>query len=255
MSLKETQEKFINGVLKGDEGVVPLLAPGGGVPAEARMRIYRNNTNISLADVLFGVFPILAGVIGDESFKCAVAEFVKECPPSSGNVNDYGAEFPEFLKRFSPSAGIPYLSDIALFEWFYYGAHFGEKRKPLSVSKLQKIKDGDFPKLKFSVSPEARVLGTRYPVLELWEGHYEGRKGNVELKAGEERFFLIYSRQRQPRLMEITAEEKGVLEDVSGGATFYSAIENNFSEEHPLEPGELLQKFIREEVFVGFELA
>ncbi len=86
--------------------------------SDARMQVYRNNFILSLTDVLKVTYKNTLLLVGEECFDQLARHHVIECPPTSGDVNEYGNgfwlafdSFPEVIKA------APYLKDVASFEW------------------------------------------------------------------------------------------------------------------------------------------
>lgn len=89
----------------------------GAVPAEARLQIYRNHYTITLTDALAATYPVVHRLVGEGFFNQAARRFVRMAPPASPCLFDYGAGFGDFLATLREAAALPYLADVARFEW------------------------------------------------------------------------------------------------------------------------------------------
>ena len=82
-----------------------------------RLAIYRNTCMSTLVNALRSSFPAVQRLVGTDFFEAGARDFIRLRPPASAYLNDYGADFPQFLRQFAPAAGVPYLGDVAELEW------------------------------------------------------------------------------------------------------------------------------------------
>lgn len=117
LRLRELQLSFVEAVLAGnDVAIASQLKVRGGTP-ESRLKVYRNNTFSNLRAALADVYPVILRLVGEDFFKHAATHFIRAHPSTSGDLNDYGGGFGEFLAAFPPAAELPYLCDVARLEW------------------------------------------------------------------------------------------------------------------------------------------
>ena len=82
-----------------------------------RLDIYRNTFLFGLTKALQLGFPVVRKLVGDDFFDGTAEIFITDHLPRAAWLDQYGGEFPEFLRSFPPAASIPYLSDVAELEW------------------------------------------------------------------------------------------------------------------------------------------
>lgn len=110
------QKAFIAALMNADRPVPAGLAhPHGGKPAD-RMAIYRNNVAYSLMTVLGDIFPLLANLLGRETFSRLSRAFMLAHPPGDPRMFRYGEALPDFLAADSEWAHVPYAADVARLE-------------------------------------------------------------------------------------------------------------------------------------------
>src|SRR2546427_2606734 len=88
-----------------------------GFAAAERLRIYPTPCRSTLIEALRMTYPAVERLVGRDFFDMAAARYAGTHPPQSGYLNEYGGEFPEFLAAFGPASELPYLADVARFEW------------------------------------------------------------------------------------------------------------------------------------------
>ena len=62
-------------------------------------------------------FPVVCRLVDHPFFAYAAHEFLRDHPPRSRCLAEYGGGFPDFLAAFEPCSSLPYLADVARFEW------------------------------------------------------------------------------------------------------------------------------------------
>lgn len=133
-----------------------------------RFAIYRNNVYAGLTGTLRSRFPVVARLVGDEFFAAASRMFVEAHPPASPVLITYGAEFPRFLTNFEAAADVPYLPDVARFEWLQAEAYHSADAEPLSAEALAALPFNEAEHLVLDPHPAVRVLASPYPVFSIW---------------------------------------------------------------------------------------
>src|SRR5260370_2714307 len=98
----------------GDGAAAALLSDG---VAHDRLDIYRNTIILGLTKALRLCYPVVQRLVGADFFDDAARRFIAEHPPRSAYLDQFGSEFPEFLRRFPPAASLAYLADVARLEW------------------------------------------------------------------------------------------------------------------------------------------
>ena len=111
-SLAETQAALRRAVVDGDFAAAAPLVTGGRI-ARGRLEIHRRHYETSLVMSLLNRFPATAWLTGETFITEAARRFVREHPPVSPCLAEYGDEFPEFLSRCPGAERMPYLRDFA----------------------------------------------------------------------------------------------------------------------------------------------
>lgn len=115
-ALHEWQRGVASALLgEGDEVAVTLRQ--GTITAEALLQIYRNHFILSLCDALAATYPAVAAMVGEEYFAAAARGFVLATPLAQGALQDYGEGFDGWLASLPTAAHLPWLVELARFEW------------------------------------------------------------------------------------------------------------------------------------------
>jgi hypothetical protein len=115
LSLREVQERFARDIL--GSGDADRLIVADWLRPEQRIAIYRHHYQATLREALGLSFPVVARLVGECFFNHMADAFTARHPPSHPCLAEYGGAFPDFIAAFEPANGLPYLADVALFEW------------------------------------------------------------------------------------------------------------------------------------------
>ena len=130
-----------------------VIGPNGKERREALQRIYRNNVTVSLVDALAAVFPAVQRIAGVEFFRAMARLYVRETPPRSPLLFEYGHDFPRFVERYEYARQMPWLADVARIERAWLDAYHAADANSLCADDLadapswERLADLRFPPL------------------------------------------------------------------------------------------------------------
>ena len=171
LSLELLQNTIAHRVLgKPHFGLSPLISAGRADP-HRRLRIYENNTRMSLTATLIAVFPVTVRLVDERFFRYAANEFIKVNPPTEPRLVRYGAEFPNFLRTFEGLAEMPFVSETARLEWAIAEALDAPSWPGVPLSALDAETASATPEL--VMQPSLRFVISHWPVLSIWSAHQQ----------------------------------------------------------------------------------
>ena len=133
------------------------------VPAD-RLDIYRNTFVTGVTKALRLSYAAVHRLVGDDFFAAAAGVFIAGNQPRSAYLDQYGAEFPEFLERFQPAAALAYLADVARLEWAVGQAIHAPDHEALALAQLAALTPQDQGRVCFVQHPSIGLLRVSYPV-------------------------------------------------------------------------------------------
>lgn len=178
--------------------------------ALSRLNIYRNNVLGNFESVLSSIFPVTKKILGKENFELLVGKYCKKFPSKSGDLNEFGKEFPELLTRCQTT----YLKDLARLELFYHQSYFAAKAKEkFDVAKIKNLPAEEFYNLIFTIDPSCVLLASKFAVFSIWKSEKKIKNyakpqsvlicSDKILKLSEEEFLFLALIQKQKKLFEI----------------------------------------------------
>lgn len=197
------------------------------IPRSPGMDAYRQSIDANYRRALGASYPVVREIIGHDAFDTAVDAFVAAHPPTSGDLNVYGAGFPAFLQHRHPQQ--PHLADLARLEW----AFDESSRAPESQATPQEVAaaltllgEEAVGETRLALHPSCRLVATRRAVYATWSSHQQPPGGTrIVAPAARQSEWLMTRREHDRTLVErLTAAEFAWLEALGGGASFAAAI-------------------------------
>lgn len=172
-TLRDIQRDFTAAVFDQDASVLSWVRANGWT-AERRLSIYRNNTFLGLTEALRDGFPVVERLVGGEFFAVLARCFVAQCPPRTGCLLDYGAEFAACIAEFEPARALPYLPDVARLEWAWHEAFHAVDSPVFGLADLAALAPERRARLRLRVRPGVRLLASAWPVLRIFHVNQPG---------------------------------------------------------------------------------
>lgn len=160
-----------------------------GANASERFNIYRNNVATSLIDALAATFPVVAELVGEAFFKAMARAYAHQNPPQSPVLLAYGSGFAEFVDSFVPGNDLPYLADVARFEWLWSEAYHAGDAIAVSIDELEALGGEKLGEAVFEIHPTLRVFRSEWPVISIWHAHQgdgDAREGLAQIEMAAE---------------------------------------------------------------------
>jgi hypothetical protein len=167
-TLLEAQRAMRASLVDGDDrAAAAMLADDSGAD---RLDIYRNTFVTGVTKALRLTYPAVHRLVGADFFEGAAALFIAQQPPCAAYLDEYGAEFPDFLASFQPAAALIYLADVARLEWAVSRAIHAADVEPLDLARLAALSPKDQACVRFVPHPSVSLMCTDYPADTIWRG-------------------------------------------------------------------------------------
>jgi hypothetical protein len=172
-TLLELQRAMQRSLIQGSDEDLSTYVIADGLDPGERLDIYRNTCASVLATALRLSFPTIQYLVGPEFFEGAARLFVTEAQPGSALLDEYGADFPEFLVQLPQAASLPYLPDVARLEWQVNIVLHAQDAQPLDVARLAPFNEAELAQLCFEPHPAAKLLRCEFPADAIWHAVLE----------------------------------------------------------------------------------
>ena len=166
---------------------VSSFIEGGSLSAQARLNIYHNTFAATLTTALRLNFPAVHALVGAGYFEYIAGRFIRQAPPASAYLNDYGHTFPAFLESEETAKGVPYLADVARLEWAVSRSLLAADADNLDLQKLAAVPQENQEQVVFHLKPSIVVAESSYPVDAIWQAVLskdDDAMATIDLSAG-----------------------------------------------------------------------
>lgn len=154
-------------MLAGDE-----RALDGWLAQDGRDRVvldvYRNTVARARIDALEALYPTVLRLVGPEWFRAAAGEFAAGSPPTSPVLDDYGADFADWLEAFPPARGLPYLGAVARLDRAWNRAHTAADAPVLSSGRVAALRPACLLASTVQLHPSASLFWFDWTVPSIW---------------------------------------------------------------------------------------
>lgn len=162
------QEAFAAMLLTPKATCPPSLVGPSGKADNKRLSVYRNNVILSLTNALASIFPASERLIGVENFKLLAGLYIRQCPPTSPIINEYGRGLANFIADFQPLKKYPFLPDVVRLERLWLDAYHAQDKAPLAPSSLSQIPSEQLADIQFNLHPATRLFESSYAAASIF---------------------------------------------------------------------------------------
>ena len=196
--------------------------------AKRGLAVYRANAAALAERALSASYPVLAQLIGPESFAPLAQHFWLHAPPQLGDVAQWGAELAAFVDRAPQLAGEPFLGDVARVEWALHCAVTASDSS-CDIGSFALLASGESAQATLTLSDGVFVLASVYPVVSIVTSHLHAEPSLAQvadlLGAGVSEHALVWRQGFKPRLRQCSAAEYAMLLALQAGLSLEAALD------------------------------
>ena len=201
-------------------------------PKARGFQAYQTNGLVMADRALAGAYPVLRQLIGDDSFAAMAGALWQAHPPARGDLAQWGADLPGFVRHSAQLADDPYLADVARAEWALHGLTTAAD-EVLDLASLQLLITHDPSVVKLCITNTCQWFASPWPVASIWLAH----QADADLAAAELELAGLLIRQQvaqtvlvwraglRPCLREASPDEDRFLTALAGGDPLDRALQ------------------------------
>jgi hypothetical protein len=114
------------------------------------------------------IYPAVQRIVGEDFFRAMARDHVRETPPTSPLLFDYGRAFPAFIAAYPYAAEMPWLADVARIERAWLDAYHAADAPALTAADLAALPPDALPDLQLRAHPAAQVVPSTYPAVSIF---------------------------------------------------------------------------------------
>jgi hypothetical protein len=159
---------FVSGLIDPAQATPDGIVGPGGKSAVKRYNVYRNNVTVSLIDALASIYPAVQRITGVEFFRAMARFHVRETPPASPLLFEYGRDFPAFIETYDYAQELPWLADVARIERAWLDAYHAADVDALAGGILASVPPEQLGELVFVAHPATAIVRSAYPAVAIF---------------------------------------------------------------------------------------
>ncbi|MDE5463983.1 DNA-binding domain-containing protein [Bradyrhizobium sp. CSS354] len=144
-----------------------VTGPNGKAPGK-RYDVYRNNVTVSLIDALAAIYPAVQRITGIDFFRAMARFHVRQTPPISPLLFDYGRDFPAFIAQYEHAQMMPWLADVARIERAWLDAYHAADAVPVSPAQLAAVAPERLGDLVLIPHPAAGIVRSQFAAVTIF---------------------------------------------------------------------------------------
>lgn len=245
LSLRNLQQQVAAEILAPDNLLSSRYARSTGLTGVERLRVYRNNVFVSLTEALKACYPVIERLVGKEFFAYAAGVYIRSYPSHSGDLHEYGSQFPGLLRRLPSLTAWPYLPGVAALEWACQEAYHAEDTPPLDIAQLAAVPESAYANVRLYLNATGRLLRSNYPIVRIWQVNQAGYENDPLVDLAEGGVKLLVIRRNYAIEMKPLADGEYIfLQALANGCTVSHAYGLALAQESTFDLGLTLRTHI-----------
>lgn len=174
--LLNLQTRMAEALLTGRFDAVSGAIEPGLLPADQALSVHRNTALHGLINALRLSHPTVDALVGEDFFDQAARAFIAAKPPASVWLTGYGEGFADFLEAYEPVRELPYLADVARFDFAV--EQVGVEATGLDGASL------DLGEARLTLDGSLRLVALHYPAAAIRDaiGQDEERLAELDMR-------------------------------------------------------------------------
>lgn len=193
------------------------------------LKAYQTNGHMLAERALLAAYPVVAQLIGTESFGDLARALWHAHPPVCGDLALWGDALPVFLQCSMQLHDVPYLGDVARVEWCLHGAATAADGVA-EPSSLAWLTTDDPAELALVLSAGCAVIQSDWPVASIFSAHREGSPSFAEvgvlLREGLAQSVVVWRNGLRPCARLALPGECACLQALSAGRSLARALDD-----------------------------
>jgi hypothetical protein len=216
-------------------------------------KVYQSNGHALARSALRAAYPVVAKLLGDESFDALARALWHAQPPQHGDVSQWGGALAAFLSASGPVLDEPYLPDVATLEWALHQVASAPDGV-VDAASFALLGEHEPTRLQLVLSPGSTCVCSAWPVVSIVHAHgCQGpslEQAGQRLRACQAEAAMVWRAGLRPQTRVALAGEVTFVNDLLSGQPFGVALERS----PMLEVGSWLPLAVQTGLLLGVRL-
>ena len=225
-NLKSFQELFvgfINDNTPANDFFKDIL-PAGRIPnSQEALEVHRNGYIARLTEALGETFEGTWFIMGDDLFFSICEEYIKENKSKLYNLSDYGENFPNFLEQRRDMIAIPFVQDMARFDWMFKELFHEKQHISIPLNELQRIETE--PNLSLILGNSVSLFHSQFSIYKIWSqrNHTDSEMNNINYELPEH--LLWYKQNNEIFVKNLSSGQFDIISLLMSAKSVASVLE------------------------------
>jgi hypothetical protein len=229
-ALAQQQQSLLNALFaSAPKNAMDSVAVRGDSMGARGLKAYQSNGHHLAQRALAAAYPVVAQLLGDESFGELARALWHAQPPVRGDIACWGEGLPDFVRDNAQLVDEPYLADVARLEWALHRCASAEDAalRPDSLALLgTQAPDA----LWLQLAPGATVVRSAWPVASIVLAHQADSGVSLadagqQLREGRSQDALVWRQGLRPRVRQAMAGEADFVDQLCQGIAMGPALD------------------------------
>ena len=218
--LLDLQNKFQNYLLDNDSAFKCCINGTEKISAGTRLAIYENAYQLRLIDALAANYPVLKDYLGCEQFNELGEAYLRKYPSTYRSIRWFGDKLALFLNENKSYNDMPYLAELAQFEWAMTLVFDASDASILTVEEVASIPPENWPDMRFQAHPSLRRLNLEWNVIGIWQSITQDEQPPEPVQFAEPISWVLWRKELMNQFCSIPVDEAWAIDAMLRGETF-----------------------------------
>lgn len=222
------QQLLLDGLLAWPAGnAINTIAANIQDPGARGLKVYQANGHALAQRALQAAYPVVAQMLGDESFADLARAVWHAHPPERGDIGCWGSVLATFVQNSEQLQDDPYLGDVARAEWALHLCATALDRAP-DLSTLVLLTNHDPSELGLVLAPGCAVVRSVWPIASILGAHLEGlpslQEAGAHLRDAVAQDVVVWRAGMRPRVRLVVDGEADAVVALLRGDSLDKAL-------------------------------
>ncbi len=170
MKLNKLQQQFSEALLYKNDLIESEIQEKDAFSSNELLQVYRNSFVMGVTEALAVTYQHTLSLVGEEFFNVVARQFILQQPPQENNIISYGNGFSDFLQNLKQLKSLPYIAEMARFEWLLEQTSNAQlQTQRLDIKKLATVQAEQFAIMTFQVPSQINLFASEQNIQYLYQ--------------------------------------------------------------------------------------
>lgn len=226
MHLQDLQARFANALLNtASDRQIEAHCSSPCLLIASRVAIYRGALEAIWSQTLANAYPVMQKLVGEDFFEILAADYGRQFPSRSGDLNAFGADFSQFLRRENAVVDFPYFADVADLEWGIHCAYYAADASSLTLAGFLRAVGNAAQESQLIFHPAVVLHQSATASAAVWQAHQGDEVAALDMQLNTPSFALVSRRDWLVELQQLEESSYIALAALRDGRSLAVALE------------------------------